>query len=314
MQSFSCINPDPPALEVQKLRKTYKSATRPALDTVSLSVREGEFFGLLGPNGAGKSTLIGAIAGLVKPDSGSVRILGRDTVTQPRFTKMAVGVVPQEITCDPFFSVKETLQLQSGFYGLRHNDEWIATIVEKLGLTDKMNDKVSRLSGGMKRRVLIGQALVHKPPVIILDEPTAGVDIELRHRIWNFMKELHADGHTIILTTHYLEEAQALCNRIALLNHGRVVALDTTKALLARFSGKRLRFTLTKGKLPVCNQFTFERIAQSNDYVIAYKEDNDILDILQTIRADGAVIEDIHTGEANLEEVFLRLTQSKDPV
>ena len=169
------------ALRVLNLRKTYKAAAAPALDGVTFEVGQGEFFGLLGPNGAGKSTLIGTVAGLVKPDAGSAYILGRDTVKEPRFTKMAVGIVPQEITFDPFFTVRETLRLQSGFYGIRHNDIWISTLISRLGLSDKINEKVSRLSGGMKRRVLIAQALVHKPPVIILDEPTAGVDVELRH-------------------------------------------------------------------------------------------------------------------------------------
>ncbi len=297
-----------PALEISKLNKIYKKADIPALVDVSIDVQQGEFFGLLGPNGAGKSTLIGAISGLVKPDSGSVSILGHDTAKESRLTKMAVGVVPQEITFDPFFTVLETLQLQSGFYGIRKNDAWISTLVSRLGLADKINEKVSRLSGGMKRRVLIGQALVHKPPLIILDEPTAGVDIELRHRIWDFMKELHAHGHTIVLTTHYLEEAQNLCTRIALLKNGKVAALDTTQALLARFSAKRLKFRLVKGTLPSTQNLVFEEISQSHEYVASYQNDSDIFSILQILHNSGAVIEDIHTGNPNLEEVFLRLT------
>ena len=222
---------------------------------------------------------------------------------------MAIGIVPQEITFDPFFTVRETLRLQSGFYGIRHNDIWISTLISRLGLSDKINEKVSRLSGGMKRRVLIAQALVHKPPVIILDEPTAGVDVELRHRIWDFMQELHAHGHTIILTTHYLEEAQSLCGRIALLNGGKLAALDTTKALLSRFSGKRLRFTLRSGSLPAIADFVFERIGQTNDYAVSYRNDTDILTVLQALHST-ARIDDIHTGESSLEEVFLRLTNS----
>lgn len=297
------------ALRVLNLRKTYKAAAAPALDGVTFEVGQGEFFGLLGPNGAGKSTLIGTVAGLVKPDAGSAYILGRDTVKEPRFTKMAVGIVPQEITFDPFFTVRETLRLQSGFYGIRHNDIWISTLISRLGLSDKINEKVSRLSGGMKRRVLIAQALVHKPPVIILDEPTAGVDVELRHRIWDFMQELHAHGHTIILTTHYLEEAQSLCGRIALLNGGKLAALDTTKALLSRFSGKRLRFTLRSGSLPAIADFVFERIGQTNDYAVSYRNDTDILTVLQALQST-ARIDDIHTGESSLEEVFLHLTNS----
>ena len=290
------------ALRVLNLRKTYKAAAAPALDGVTFEVGQGEFFGLLGPNGAGKSTLIGTVAGLVTPDAGSAYILGRDTVKEPRFTKMAVGIVPQEITFDPFFTVRETLRLQSGFYGIRHNDIWISTLISRLGLSDKINEKVSRLSGGMKRRVLIAQALV-------LDEPTAGVDVELRHRIWDFMQELHAHGHTIILTTHFLEEAQSLCDRIALLNGGKLAALDTTKALLSRFSGKRLRFTLRSGSLPTIEDFVFERIGQTNDYAVSYRNDTDILTVLQALQST-ARINDIHTGESSLEEVFLHLTNS----
>ena len=222
---------------------------------------------------------------------------------------MAVGIVPQEFSFDPFFTVRETLRLQSGFYGIRHNDIWISTLISRLGLSDKINEKVSRLSGGMKRRVLIAQALVHKPPVIILDEPTAGVDVELRHRIWDFMQELHAHGHTIILTTHYLEEAQSSCDRIALLNGGKLAALDTTKALLSRFSGKRLRFTLRSGSLPTIEDFVFERIGQTNDYAVSYRNDTDILTVLQALQSTTR-IDDIHTGESSLEEVFLRLTNS----
>ena len=216
------------ALSIRHLSKAYRRGGHAtiALSDVSLDVFEGEFFGLLGPNGAGKSTLISALGSLIKPDGGTIEVLGRDTVRDWRFCKMAVGIVPQEITVDPFFTVNEILCQQSGYYGLRNNEKWISTLIEKLGLADKADARVSRLSGGMKRRVLIAQALVHKPPVIVLDEPTAGVDIELRHRIWDFMKELHAQGHTIVLTTHYLEEAQALCRRIALLSKGKIAAID----------------------------------------------------------------------------------------
>ena len=223
------------ALHIRHLSKTFRRGARPveALRDVSLTVAEGEFFALLGPNGAGKSTLIGSLAGLVVPDAGTFEILGHPS-TDTHFCRMAVGIVPQEITVDPFFTVRETLRHQSGYYGLRKNEAWIDTLLTKLELTDKADARVSRLSGGMKRRVLIAQALVHRPPVIVLDEPTAGVDVELRHRIWDFMKELHTQGHTIVLTTHYLEEAQSLCPRVALLNHGRLVALEDTKTLLTR--------------------------------------------------------------------------------
>ena len=204
-----------------------------ALDKVSLEIGEGEFFGLLGPNGAGKTTLISALAGLSKPDSGKLSIMGFDVQDQYQQARLRLGVVPQELVFDPFFTVRETLRFQSGYFGLSNNDDWIDEILENLDLMPKANTNMRRLSGGMKRRVLVAQALIHKPPVIVLDEPTAGVDVELRQGLWEFIQRLNRDGHTVILTTHYLEEAQALCNRVAMLKQGHVVALDTTKDLLA---------------------------------------------------------------------------------
>ena len=211
-----------------------------ALDGVSLEIAEGEFFGLLGPNGAGKTTLISTLAGLVRADSGSLSVLGHDVVRDYRKARSLIGVVPQELVFDPFFSVRETLRIQSGYFGLRHNDAWIDEILANLDLTSKANVNMRRLSGGMKRRVLVAQALVHKPPVIVLDEPTAGVDVELRQGLWQFVRRLNSEGHTIILTTHYLEEAEALCGRIALMKQGRVVALDTTANLMAAYPGGTL--------------------------------------------------------------------------
>ena len=206
-----------------------------ALSGVSFAVDEGEFFGLLGPNGAGKTTLISIAAGLTRADAGTARILGHDVVRDYREARRALGVVPQELVFDPFFSVRETLEIQSGYFGIRDNGDWIDEILYHLDLTSKADANMRSLSGGMKRRVLVGQALVHKPPVIVLDEPTAGVDVELRQSLWGFIRKLNRDGHTIILTTHYLEEAEALCGRIAMLQAGKVVALDTKKALLSRF-------------------------------------------------------------------------------
>lgn len=301
-----------PALEIINLVKTYRRAdkTTQALKGVSLTVAQGECFGLLGPNGAGKSTLIGVLGGLVLPDAGSVRVLGREAAREPRFVRMAVGIVPQEITVDPFFTVREILAQQSGFFGLRHNDPWIDELIERLGLSAQRDARVSRLSGGMKRRVLIAQALVHRPPVIVLDEPTAGVDVELRHRIWNFMRELNAAGHTVILTTHYLEEAQELCGRIALLNHGSIAALEATQKLLSDFSGNRVRFRLVSGALPESIVARAEPTAPSS-FSIAYRSAADLAGILAELTsASGPVIEDLEFGRANLEEVFLRLTAS----
>lgn len=211
-----------------------------ALAGVSLDIGQGEFFGLLGPNGAGKTTLISALAGLVRPDAGSLRVMGHDVVRDFREARRLLGVVPQELVFDPFFNVRETLRIQSGYFGIRKNDDWIDEILENLDLTSKANVNMRRLSGGMKRRVLVAQALVHKPPVIVLDEPTAGVDVELRQGLWQFIRRLNEEGHTIILTTHYLEEAEALCNRIALMKLGRVVALDTTENLMAAHPGASL--------------------------------------------------------------------------
>ena len=211
-----------------------------ALAGVSLAIEEGEFFGLLGPNGAGKTTLISCLAGLIRPDSGTLKVLGHDVINDFREARRLLGLVPQELVFDPFFNVRETLQIQSGYFGIRKNDDWIDEILHNLDLTSKANVNMRRLSGGMKRRVLVAQALVHKPPVIVLDEPTAGVDVELRQGLWQFVRRLNGEGHTIILTTHYLEEAEALCGRIALMKQGRVVALDTTVNLMAAHPGGTL--------------------------------------------------------------------------
>ncbi len=214
--------------------------TLQALAGVSLEIAAGEFFALLGPNGAGKTTLISTLAGLVRPDAGSIRVLGYDVIRDFREARRRLGVVPQELVFDPFFNVRETLRIQSGYFGIRKNDDWIDEILHHLDLTSKAEVNMRRLSGGMKRRVLVAQALVHKPPVIVLDEPTAGVDVELRQGLWQFIRRLNGEGHTIILTTHYLEEAEALCNRIALMKQGKVLALDTTANLLAAHPGASL--------------------------------------------------------------------------
>lgn len=227
-----------PAVSIVDVVKHFGSLQ--ALAGVSLDIEQGEFFGLLGPNGAGKTTLISSLAGLIRPDSGHIGVLGHDVITDFREARRLLGVVPQELVFDPFFNVRETLRIQSGYFGIRKNDDWIDEILENLDLTSKANVNMRRLSGGMKRRVLVAQALVHKPPVIVLDEPTAGVDVELRQGLWQFIRRLNGEGHTIILTTHYLEEAEALCNRIALMKQGRVIALDTTANLMAAHPGGSL--------------------------------------------------------------------------
>ncbi len=226
------------AVAIDRVVKHYGSLQ--ALGGVSLDIEAGEFFGLLGPNGAGKTTLISSLAGLIRPDSGTLKVMGHDVITDFREARRNLGVVPQELVFDPFFNVRETLRIQSGYFGIRKNDDWIDEILANLDLTSKANVNMRRLSGGMKRRVLVAQALVHKPPVIVLDEPTAGVDVELRQGLWQFIRRLNGEGHTIILTTHYLEEAEALCNRMALMKQGQVVALDTTANLMAAYPGASL--------------------------------------------------------------------------
>ncbi len=236
------------AIQITDIEKRYKSLR--ALDGVSLTIEQGEFFGLLGPNGAGKTTLISIIAGLNRADAGSVSVHGYDVVRDYRQARMRLGVVPQELVFDPFFTVRETLRMQSGYFGVKNNDTWIDEVMHNLDLTNKADVNMRALSGGMKRRVLVAQALVHKPPVIVLDEPTAGVDVELRQTLWKFVARLNREGHTVVLTTHYLEEAEALCNRIAMLKAGKVVALDSTSALIKRISGSQLVVNLGGGKLP----------------------------------------------------------------
>jgi ABC-2 type transport system ATP-binding protein len=227
-----------PAVSIVDVVKDFGSLR--ALAGISLEISQGEFFGLLGPNGAGKTTLISCLAGLSRLDSGTIKVLGHDVVRDFRDARRLLGVVPQELVFDPFFSVRETLRIQSGYFGIRNNDDWIDEILHNLDLTGKADANMRRLSGGMKRRVLVAQALVHKPPVIVLDEPTAGVDVELRQGLWQFVRRLNGEGHTIILTTHYLEEAEALCNRIALMKQGQLIALDTTANLLAEYPGASL--------------------------------------------------------------------------
>ena len=227
------------AISFKHLTKHYGSLV--ALNDVSLEIEEGEFFGLLGPNGAGKTTLISILAGLCRPTAGSVEVMGHDVQADFREARRLLGIVPQELVFDPFFTVRETLQFQSGYFGIKNNGEWIDEILHHLGLADKANKNMRALSGGMKRRVLVAQALVHRPPVIVLDEPTAGVDVELRQSLWKFISRLNQEGHTIVLTTHYLEEAQELCGRIAMLKKGQIVALDTTANLLARVNNSHTK-------------------------------------------------------------------------
>ena len=306
-----------PAISFQSVSKVYPASGKPgstplqALDDVSFDIQQGEFFGLLGPNGAGKTTLISCLAGLARADSGTIAVLGHDVASDYRAARRQLGVVPQELVFDPFFTVRETLRIQSGYFGLRHNDDWIDEILENLDLTAKADTNMRRLSGGMKRRVLVAQALVHKPPVIVLDEPTAGVDVELRQGLWLFVERLNREGHTVILTTHYLEEAEALCGRIAMLKQGQVVALDTTANLLARQATRTLVLRLAAGDaLPAMLADRAER--DDGAWRVRLSGLDEVEPLLAGVRASGAKIEDLRLEQPDLEDVFVGVMQGRE--
>ncbi|HCY15773.1 MAG: ABC transporter ATP-binding protein [Curvibacter sp. GWA2_64_110] len=297
-----------PAISFQSVSKAYaaprgpKGATFLALDDVSFDIEEGEFFGLLGPNGAGKTTLISILAGLTRAGQGQVKVLGHDVQTDYTQARRLLGVVPQELVFDPFFNVREALRIQSGYFGVKNNDAWIDELLESLGLADKANANMRQLSGGMKRRVLVAQALVHKPPVIVLDEPTAGVDVELRQTLWHFIARLNREGHTVLLTTHYLEEAEALCGRIAMLKTGKVVALERTSELLKAASSHVLRLKID-GELPpdlAAQARVTGRIVQFPAH-----DAREIESYLGAVREAGVVVDDVEITKADLEDVFL---------
>ncbi|MCV6638241.1 ABC transporter ATP-binding protein [Candidatus Albibeggiatoa sp. nov. NOAA] len=299
------------AIRIQQVHKHYKQLH--ALKGVDFEIPEGSFFGLLGPNGAGKSTLINIMAGLVKATSGSISIKGHDVRKQWRQARQSLGVVPQELVYDPFFTVKELLRLQSGYFGFgRENEVWLDELLEILSLSDKANTNMFELSGGMKRRVLIGQALVHKPPVVVLDEPTAGVDIELRKMLWDFATQLHDKGHTIVLTTHYLEEAESLCDRIAILNHGEVVALDNKQALLGRYPFRLLCLSLENhADIPTSLQDKVQSFENNQLVLRLHREHDTVSDVLESLRSAQINFVDLHTQEPGLEEVFMSLTNKE---
>jgi len=289
------------AIELRDVQKRFGNLQ--ALSGIDLEVSQGEFFGLLGPNGAGKTTLISVLAGLVRADRGSARVMGHDVRTGYRAARRSLGVVPQELVFDPFFTVRETLSIQSGYFGLRDNRAWIEEVMQNLDLASKADVNMRALSGGMKRRVLVAQALVHKPPVIVLDEPTAGVDVELRQALWQFIRRLNRDGHTIVLTTHYLEEAEALCGRIAMLKQGRVVALDSTPNLLKRVHHLFLRLRLS-GHLPE-ELRALEHGSAAGAHVLRLKGYDDVEQALSCIRRAGCRIEEMELMQPDLEDAFV---------
>lgn len=295
-----------PAVSFQSVSKTYASTRGhfQALDRVSLDIEPGEFFGLLGPNGAGKTTLISILAGLARATGGRVLVDGSDVQTDYANARRKLGVVPQELVFDPFFNVREALRIQSGYFGVKNNEAWIDELLEGLGLADKATSNMRQLSGGMKRRVLVAQALVHKPPIIVLDEPTAGVDVELRQTLWQFVAKLNKQGSTVLLTTHYLEEAEALCHRIAMLKTGRVVALNRTSELLKMASGNVLRFKID-GELPRA----LAEQARVTGRIVQLPAHNaaEIEHYLATVRQAGIQVEDVEIRKADLEDVFLEV-------
>ena len=294
-----------PAIHIEHIHKRFDSLH--VLRGVDLTVNQGEFFGLLGPNGAGKSTLINLIAGLLRPSAGKISVMGHDVVDDYQAARMALGVVPQELVFDPFFNVREMLRFQAGYFGKgKENDAWVDEVIETLGLTDKAHTNMRKLSGGMKRRALIAQALAHKPPVIVLDEPTAGVDVELRQLMWEFIKKLNREGHTIILTTHYLEEAEALCSRVAMMKQGEIVALDSTANLLNKFAGKNLRLKLGQAALPA-SLLPMLKNGENGVFMLALSDLSQVEFAMSELRKAKVVVEDMQLIEADLEDVFLSL-------
>ncbi|XZG70028.1 ABC transporter ATP-binding protein [Chitinibacteraceae bacterium HSL-7] len=295
------------AISFSNVRKQYGEFT--ALDGVSFDVAEGDFFALLGPNGAGKTTLISILGGIARASSGRVAVMGHDVVDDYRAARRAVGIVPQELVYDPFFTVRETLRFQSGYFGIRRNDDWIDEVLGKLGLSDKANSNMRSLSGGMKRRVMVAQALVHRPPVIVLDEPTAGVDVELRQTLWAFIRELNSAGHTIVLTTHYLEEAEQLCNRIAMLKRGRLLALEDKSALMGRGRSRHVRLRLDQPQLPAALASQLLAEPEPGVFELALDDCASLDGMLAAIRDAGRCVVDVDIVKPDLEDIFVEMMQ-----
>jgi len=297
------------AVQFDNVVKNYTGLQ--ALKGVSFDVEEGAFFGLLGPNGAGKSTLINSMSGLVVPDSGSISVQGFDVIRDYRQTRRTLGLVPQELIADPFFNIRELLQLQSGYFGLKGAQQkaWIDELLERLALADKAEANTNQLSGGMKRRVLIAMALVHKPKVLVLDEPTAGVDVDLRRTLWDFTKELHQQGHTIILTTHYLEEAEALCEKVAIMQKGEVRAIDKTQDLLSKHPYRYLRVKVSNPSANLVEPLQACLVdKEPSGLVFQVDKNSSMTQAMAWMEQSGLEVTDVSSRDATLEEVFLDLT------
>lgn len=293
-----------PALQIRRVHKRFGSVH--ALRGIDFDVEQGEFFALLGPNGAGKTTLINILAGLSRADSGELKVMGFDVTSQYRQARRVLGVVPQELVFDPFFTVREALKFQSGYFGLTNNSDWIDEIIHHLDLGEKANTNMRSLSGGMKRRVLVAQALVHKPQVIVLDEPTAGVDVGLRQGLWQFVRKLNQNGHTVVLTTHYLEEAEALCSRIAMLKQGMIVALDTTRNLLNEISGRSLVLQLAPDKLPQSLEALVTHREQAV-YTLAISDFSELERVMAQLRLAQIQVLEMELLQPDLEDVFVKI-------
>jgi ABC-2 type transport system ATP-binding protein len=300
------------AISIRDLCKTYAGGKR-ALDGVTFDVPRGEIFGLLGPNGAGKSTLINTLAGLVRKTSGTAEIWGFDIDQHPRNAKASIGIVNQEITFDPFFTPSETLENQAGLYGIPKAKRRTMELLRAVHLEDKADAYARSLSGGMKRRLMVAKALVHTPPVLVLDEPTAGVDIELRQQLWAYVRQLNEAGVTVVLTTHYLEEAEELCDRIAIINHGRLIANEPTRALVGMAQEKQVEVTVDRDLAALPEASCFSKVERKSDRVLAITYRKDVAnagEVLAAVARDGYGIVDVSTKEADLEDVFLNLTRA----
>lgn len=307
------------AVEIENLNKIYggsnKQAPKQALKDVSLKIRRGSFFGLLGPNGAGKSTLINILAGLVNKTSGTARIWGHDIETDMRAARRAIGVVPQELNIDPFFTPREMLDMQAGMYGVPKAERCTDAVLDAVGLADKAEAYTRTLSGGMRRRLLVGKAMVHRPPVLVLDEPSAGVDVDLRRQLWTHVRKMNDQGVTVLLTTHYLEEAEAMCDEIAIINHGQIIACEATEVMLARLDAKELSVTLDSplthvpsaldGYNPVLKRGDCLTLSFAPSKTPARK-------VLADVEAAGLKVRDFSTKDSDLEDIFIRLTQGDD--